>query len=155
MKLRVYADTSVFGGYFEEPFLAGSKALFEHFVKGDLRLVLSALTLQELLPAPKKVRDLIDSIPPAYVEPLDRSPRAAELADAYLASGTLTKNQLEDARHIAAATIAKVDYLVSWNFKHILHPQKMPEFNRVNLERGFSILKIRTPLDVIAQITKS
>lgn len=59
----------------------------------------------------------------------------------------------DDAEHIALATVTRVDVLTSWNFKHIVHPERIAAFCRVNLQRGYSILKIRTPVDVIAEIT--
>ncbi len=70
------------------------------------------------------------------------------LAARYLARKILTKKFLDDAVHIALATFAKVDVLVSWNFRHIVHYDKIRLFNSVNLEFGFSPLEIRSPKEV-------
>ncbi|GHU24254.1 hypothetical protein FACS1894172_10560 [Spirochaetia bacterium] len=50
--------------------------------------------------------------------------------------------------HIAAATVLKVDVLVSWNFKHIVNLDKIRLFNAVNLKEGYGLLEIRTPQEV-------
>jgi len=50
--------------------------------------------------------------------------------------------------HIALATVAEVDVLVSWNFKHILHFNKIRMFNAVNLEQGYKQIQIFSPREV-------
>ena len=53
-----------------------------------------------------------------------------------------------DAHHVALASIGKVDYIVSWNFKHLVHIEKIRGFNSVNLRLGYSLIDIRTPKEV-------
>ena len=55
---------------------------------------------------------------------------------------------IEDARHISLATVAKVDVVVSWNFKHIVNLDRIHAFNSVNLRLGYPMLEIRSPLEV-------
>ena len=50
--------------------------------------------------------------------------------------------------HIALATLARVDALVSWNFKHIVNLHRIRGFNGVNLMRGYGTLEIRSPREV-------
>lgn len=50
--------------------------------------------------------------------------------------------------HIALTTIAEVDVLVSWNFKHIVHFDKVRMFNAVNIELGYKPLQIYSPRGV-------
>lgn len=71
-----------------------------------------------------------------------------ELADAYLNHGILTPNYRNDARHIALATVAGVDVLVSWNFKHVVHFEKIQKFNAVNIEMGYKPILIFSPREV-------
>lgn len=73
---------------------------------------------------------------------------ALDLADAYLARGVLTPKFYDDATHIALATLAGVDLLVSWNFRHIVHYDKIRAFNAVNLERGYKPVQIYSPREV-------
>jgi len=58
-------------------------------------------------------------------------------------------SSLEDCRHIALATIHKVDVLASWNFLHIVNLDKINSFNSVNLKLGYAMLEIRSPKDLI------
>jgi hypothetical protein len=51
--------------------------------------------------------------------------------------------------HIALATIAEVDALVSWNFRHIVRLDKIRLFNAVNVELGYRALSILSPREVI------
>ena len=47
--------------------------------------------------------------------------------------------------HIALATIAEVDAIVSWNFKHLVRLEKIRLFNAVNVELGNRVLSILSP----------
>jgi hypothetical protein len=55
----------------------------------------------------------------------------------------------DDARHIALATIAGADLVVSWNFRHIVHFEKIQMFNAVNLEMGYKTIMIHSPREVV------
>jgi hypothetical protein len=46
------------------------------------------------------------------------------------------------------ATVAAVDALVSWNFKHIVRLEKIRLFNAVNVESGYQPLNILSPREV-------
>jgi hypothetical protein len=54
-----------------------------------------------------------------------------------------------DATHVALATISRADAIVSWNFRHIVHLDKMKLFNAVNLMNGYGVLTIVTPREVV------
>ena len=71
------------------------------------------------------------------------------LAGKYITEGVIGRGKLVDAEHIAIATINRVDVLVSWNFRHIVNLQKIRGYNSVNLKYGYSLLEIRSPLEVI------
>ncbi len=45
---------------------------------------------------------------------------------------------------------ARVDVLVSWNFKHIVNLQRIHGYNSVNLRQGYPIIEIRTPREVLS-----
>jgi hypothetical protein len=79
---------------------------------------------------------------------MDLTPEAIELAEAYLNHNILPMNFRDDARHIALATVAGVDLIVSWNFKHIVHFERIQKFNAVNLEMGYKPVSIHSPREV-------
>ena len=58
MKQRIYIDTSVVGGCFDKEFKEDTLPLFENVRKGKLKIVYSEVTVDELVDAPKHVRDI-------------------------------------------------------------------------------------------------
>ena len=149
MRARIYVDASVIGGCEDEEFAEYSVRLMQCFARGDFVLVVSDLTVQELADAPHEVRKRLASVPEGQIETLQLDSEARELAEAYITAGVLTSKMGADAQHIAIATAARVDVLVSWNFKHIVNLQRIHGFNSVNLRSGYPILEIRTPREVL------
>ena len=119
------------------------------FVRGDLRLVLSELTLRELEPAPLAVREVLATVPEGSIEVVRLTPAADELARCYLAEGILKANMLADAQHIAMATVARVDALVSWNFRHVVNLPRIHGYHGVNAKLGYPAIEIRSPREVL------
>ena len=66
--LRVYADTSVFGGCFDKEFDAASLRFFEQVRDGTFLLVISDVTLDELRLAPESVRRTLAEIDNSCIE---------------------------------------------------------------------------------------
>jgi hypothetical protein len=148
-RIRLYADTSVFGGCFDPEFEDESSKLFKEIRAGRFMLVLSTTTLRELEAAPEDVRRLLVSVPPAHVEFVALSEEIENLRDAYMRARILGASCLRDAEHIATASVANCDLVVSWNFKHIVHFDKIAGFNAVNIRHGYRILSIFSPKEVV------
>jgi hypothetical protein len=70
------------------------------------------------------------------------------LAKRYIAEGVVGESSLDDCRHIALATLANADVLVSWNFKHIVNVDRIRGYNGINMKMGYSQIDIRTPYEV-------
>ena len=136
--LRVYVDTSVLGGCFDAEFAVESNALMRKAREGGAILVVSDLLVEELANAPAKVRALPSTLPPHCIVRVSRSEESRSLHSAYLKARVVGRAQTNDAHHVALATIARVDVIVSWNFKHIVHWDKIRRFNAVNLVQGYS-----------------
>ena len=149
MRLRIYTDTSVIGGCEDEEFREHSRQLIEAFVRGSFTMVISDLTLRELDRAPANVRAVVARAPDGFTEILSATGEVEELAEAYIAEGVLADSSRADAFHIAIATLAKVDVLASWNFKHIVNLKRIHGFNSVNLRRGLQMIEIRSPREVL------
>lgn len=150
MRVRIYVDASVVGGCEDDEFAEDSVRLMECFIRGDSVLVLSTLTVQELAAAPVDVRKRVASVPEAHIQVLQLDAEARDLAEAYIAARVLPSRMRADAQHMAIATVARVDVLVSWNFKHIVNLQRIRGYNSVNLRRGYPMLEIRTPREVLS-----
>lgn len=147
--MRLYLDTSVFGGYFDEEFAKWTRPLMEQILAGKHQLVLSYHVVRELEFAPAQVQDLIFQVPENLVEYIDTSAIIEELCEAYIAEGVLGKRWHGDAEHIAIASVAAADVIVSWNFKHMANVQRVRGFNHVNRNRGYPEIGIVTPMEII------
>lgn len=145
MKQRIYVDTSVFGGYYDEEFAEFTIPLFGRVMKGDFTLLFSAVTERELDEAPTKVKQLVVSIPETHTEFVELSEVAVNLASEYIAEKVVGQTSYADCLHIALATIHHADVLVSWNFKHIVNMQRIRGYNSVNIKHGYKQLEIRSP----------
>jgi hypothetical protein len=146
-KLRIYADTSVIGGCFDPEFQHWSNALMEDFRQGRFALVLSDMIAAEIEPAPRAVRALYGELLP-IAEVLPVTEEAIGVVNEYGRHGVLGPRFRNDMLHIALATVAGVDVLVSWNFRHIVRLDKMQQFNGINLELGYRALAIHSPREV-------
>jgi hypothetical protein len=71
------------------------------------------------------------------------------LRDEYVRAKILSAKSENDAHHVAIATLARADLIVSWNFKLIVHIEKIRGFNAVNLREGHGLIEIRSPREVI------
>ena len=154
MKQRIYIDTSVIGGCCDLEFKKWSKGLLSDFKVGIFSLVLSSVTDAEIEDGPEEVKKVYQEFKDCEHEFLDLSPEAMELAEVYLGHGILSSNYRDDARHIAMATAAGVDILVSWNFRHVVHFDKIRQFNAVNLERGYKTISIYSPREVTTHVSE-
>lgn len=148
-RLRIYTDTSVIGGCFDDEFRDASVRLFDKFRQGASVLVISDVTVDELEGAPAAVRRVLDDVPDHAFELIKVTAEVERLARQYIERGVIRPQDLADARHIAAATIHNVDALVSWNFKHIVNLPRIRGYNSINLLFGYKLLEIRTPQEVL------
>lgn len=149
MKPRLYFDTSVFGGVYDEEFEEISTLLFEKVKLGQFICVYSDLSETELQNAPQRVKDFFTDLPKEHTQFVEVTEEAYELAQKYLDEKVVGKTSADDCRHIATATIHKVDILVSWNFKHIVNVFRIRGYNSINLRYGYSQLDIRSPKEIV------
>jgi len=145
--LRIYVDTSVIGGCLDPEFARWSLGLVDDFREGLFKLVLSDVTTAEIARAPTPVQALYAEMLP-IAEVTGVTPEALSLVTSYEKHAILGSRFRNDMLHIALATIADVDVVVSWNFKHIVRLDKIRLFNAVNIESGYKPLVIYSPMEV-------
>ena len=149
-KQKIYLDTSVIGGCFDKEFSKWSNRLINNF-KNDIFIpVLSELTSAEIDNAPEIVREKYYEILNINSNILKITEETLSLAEEYQKRLILTKKYFDDGLHIAIATIYNIDILVSWNFKHIVHFDKIRLFNAVNMESGYKPVEIYSPREVVS-----
>lgn len=147
--MEIYIDTSVIGGCFDSNFEKYSNLLFKEFGSGIKIAVISDITIQELEPSPKHIKELLNMIPFYNRKNIFVNEEVISLAKKYIFEKAITNRFYNDALHIALATVYKVDILVSWNFKHIVNINRIRLYNSVNLKFGYRNLEIRSPQEVI------
>ncbi len=147
-RIRVYVDTSVFGGVYDDEFAEASKRFFDRVKKGEYLVMLSSITTGELTGAPEKVRQVLESVPGGSLVEIPDSEEAQDLAEAYIAAGAAGRASRDDAFHVATATVAGADLVLSWNFRHIVNYERIRKFNGVNVVHGYRQIEIRSPLEV-------
>lgn len=149
MKQRLYLDTSVFGGYFDVEFSSHTIPLFERIKNYEFVGLYSEITIEELENAPEKVRNLQSIFNSINSEFLVLNEEMIDLARTYISENVVGNTSFADCLHIAIATINHADFLVSWNFKHIVNIQRIRGYNSVNVKLGYQQLEIRSPREFV------
>ena len=99
--------------------------------------------------APEAVRGVLADLPPQQVEIVSTSRESEALGNAYLEAAVVGTASSNDAAHMAAATVSNVNLVVSWNFKHIVHFEKIRGYEGVNILRGYRSPRIYSPREVV------
>ncbi len=146
--IRVYADTSVYGGVFDDAFRDVSRRFFDEVKAGRFRLVVSPVVADEIAGAPDIVRALFRETA-TLAERVATVPEAVELQQAYIKAGVVGTASFSDALHVALATVHECRLIVSWNFKHIVHFDKIPLYNGVSQANGYGSIGIHSPAEVV------
>ena len=146
---RIYIDTSIVGGFFDKEFATETQALFRRLKNKEVVFVISSVLDDELKNAPPHVQNLLKNYDNDCFERVELTPEAERLADCYIAENVVGKTCVDDCRHIALATLNKVDVLASWNFKHIVNLTRIRGYNSVNMKKGCMTLEIRNPKELI------
>ena len=149
MKQRLYLDTSVFGGYFDLEFAEFTMPLFERIQNEEFIVLFSTVTQDELENAPINVKELVQGLKVKNTDFLEITDEAVDLATEYITGKVVGKTSFADCLHIALATIHRADYLISWNFKHIVNVDRIRGYNSINIKNGYKQLEIRSPRDFL------
>jgi len=119
---RVYVESSVISGMFDSnDHPEKAQPFWDAVTNGKIRVVFSDVLDDEIGVAPQRVRDFYANISESCIERVASTEESKKLAAVYIAAGIISKRHLTDCRHVAVAAVARVDTLVSWNCKHIVH----------------------------------
>jgi len=149
-KPKIYLDTSVISAVFDER-NPERKILTQNFFKSkeEFELFISEITIAEIEKTPdkklkKKMKDFIEEI--ALIPLLEE---VEWLASEYSRYNAVPKEYFEDAYHIAVAVINRMDYLLSWNFKHIVRVKTRDIIRMVNTINNLKQIEIITPAELL------
>lgn len=147
--MRIYIDTSVIGGYFDDEFRESTREFVDLLFGGKAVPLLSVTLFAEIAAAPEHIQLLLEKLSAGPCEVLEVTEDVIKLRDAYLQAEVVSTKWSDDALHVAHASVAAADVIVSWNFKHLVNPMRIREFDAVNAAHGFGNLVIITPSDIV------
>ena len=149
-KLRIYLDSSVVSALFDDR-NPERRLLTESFFRiiGDFDVYVSEFVVAEIVRTPDTVlRDrMAQAI--ARFSLLPTAEEATELAAKYLLYGAVPGSYPEDAHHIAVAVIEEMDFLLSWNFTHLVRRKTRDVVKMVNTLNGLKPIEIITPAELL------
>ena len=149
--MKLYLESSVFNFMFAEDapekqkitkvFFANKLTNFDAFV--------SDLVYNELAKTKEPKRSALLELLAKYpLTTLKTSEEAIKLARIYVSEGVIPEKFLNDALHIAIATVNNIDSVVSWNLEHIVKIKTIIEVNKINLKKGYKQIFIVTPEEI-------
>ena len=152
-KPKLYLETTVFNFYFVEK--DGKKQqdthkLFCAIEQGIYQVFTSQFVFDEIIEdTPIKYRNMTELIDKYIQNILDFDQRVLNLADIYVKNGIIPVKYINDAKHIATATVNKLDFVVSFDMGHIVKPKTMIGTGFANLYHGYRQIGLCTPTEVI------
>ena len=147
---RFYIDTSVWGGLFDKEFEMETVLLFDFVKTKQIFCLYSDITESELMKAPEKVKSYFDTFPANLKVKVDISPEILDLAKMYVSENVVGKTSFDDCVNIATTSVHRADFLISWNFKHIVNVYKARSYNAINMKLGYPILNIHSPKEIVS-----
>ena len=110
----------------------------------------SDYVLQELKRAAEpKQSQMVELISQYGMTFLEQDDEAERLANLYVAEGVVPEKYFTDAVHIAVATVNELDFIVSFNFRHIVKRKTMTMTEGINIREGYKRIGIHSPTEVI------
>ena len=143
-KLKIYLDTSVPNAYVDDKNPVRQEATKGLWTRlNQYEVFISDLLVEEIEAIGDKIKKnhLLD-----LIKGFERLPNTGKeiesLAEEYVRNGIIPVKHIEDAIHIAVATVYSIDVLVSWNFEHIVKLKTKREVNAINVLLGYNQLEI-------------
>ena len=150
----IYLETTIFNFPFADDapqYKADTLKLFAEIKAGKFRPFTSEYVLDELEDTKDagKLKKMKAIIADNAIEVLPGNDEVIRLTDLYIAAGVIPEKYSTDAIHIAAATVAGIDYIISLNFRYIVKHKTIFETEVINAREGFKRVFIHTPMEVI------
>lgn len=145
-KAEIYLDTSIPSAYYDNEKPERQELTKEFWLKiKNTKAHVSELVKQELNQVEsdvlrKKLLGLIDK----FVE-LKITEEIKKLAEEYVKEKIIPERFGDDALHAAIATVNNMDFLLSWNFRHLVNVKTRQMVNLVNLKNGYKPIQIIAP----------
>jgi len=148
-KLKLYLDTSVIS-HLQAPDtpekMAETQMFWDILKTGKYDVVISDVVIEEIERCREPKRTFMDE-KVTDINPFIATPNqeAENLAVEYVNKKVLSQKSFDDCMHIALSVINRCDYLVSWNFRHLVNVQTIEGVRIVNAINHYQEIKIVSP----------
>jgi predicted nucleic acid-binding protein len=157
MKKTVYIETSIPSYLTARPSRDIRAAAWQQITaqwwdeaRPDYELFTSELVLVEASAGdPEAARRRLEALQGVAELPIDRE--VQELAEALILKGGVPTGAEADALHIAVATVHRIDYLLTWNFRHIDNAATKPLIRAICADAGYSCPEICAPVELLPE----
>ena len=148
-KLKVYLDTSVVSYLYQldtPEKMKDTLELWEQFRRGRYEVYISDVVVYEINQCSREKREtLLDYLDQIEYNIIETDEGTVELAEKFIDFGFLKRKSYDDCRHIAAAILAGCDFIISWNFKHIVNVKTIRGIKAITTYEGYKDLMIYPP----------
>ncbi len=111
----------------------------------EIIVIVSDIFEKEVKKRPRTSACFFASLPESHMEHIALTEETNRLTTQYIAEN-VGPTSLDECKHIALASFAHADALVSWNFRHIVNATRIRGYNSVNMKLGYAQMDIRPPL---------
>lgn len=148
-RIKIYLDTSVISYLDQQDAperMKETQEIWELFKKGQYEIYISDVVVYEINKCSREKREiLLDYLDQIEYTIIETDEGTVELAEKFIDFGFLKRKSYDDCRHIAAAILAGCDFIISWNFKHIVNVKTIRGIKAVTTYEGYKDLMIYPP----------
>jgi predicted nucleic acid-binding protein len=145
---KIYLDTSIPSAPFDATKPLRNHITTEWFINDakHYELYISSLTIKELEEWSNvdKRNGALAILAKASVNILEINDKMQDLAALYIKKGAIPATEIEDALHLACATLNGIPYFISWDFRHIVSVNPMLKIQEIHRKMNLSPLHIGT-----------
>lgn len=152
----MYLETSVISAYFNfwksNPEQKEQTILLWRLILPKYKVYISQVNVIEIDAVKNQewrasIEDLVENI-----ERLPITKKVENLAKEYISNAVIPSSKINDALHLAITVSHKIDYLLTWNFKHLSRPYQKRKIFEFNQSRGLYTPIIIEPAELIKEI---
>lgn len=142
---KIYLDTSVISALFDSR-TPERQVQTQELWKSlkDYDVYISEIVLEEINDAPSPLKENFLAVVAGF-NVLSLTDKAKKLANDYVLNDIFPNKYLDDAYHVAIASVNKISYLLSWNFKHLVKVKTRRLVTLVNAVEEYLPVEILTP----------
>ena len=157
MKKSIYIETSIPSYLTARPSRDVRAAAWQQITgqwwdeaRADYELFTSELTVVEASAGnPEAASRRLDAIKEIAELPIDEE--VQELAELLISNGGIPTTAEADALHVAVAAVHDIDYLLTWNCRHIDNATRKPIIRAIVIDAGYSYPEICPPMELLSE----